>query len=1600
MAATTSRPLAALHTSLSAQAPSVRLDREVLGDERLSGLWHRLVGQDALVLDEAHVGAADDRGWFRIVGVMPFPGLGSVPVEVTVFGTRVGDDEELEGEGNEQVEILLGVAGPVASWKPSDALVGLTRTMRTATGEQLTALLHDVELPAVTLVFSSHDFSRTPLADPELTRRATIAGRAVVDGLNLDATLDTSGPHWQAVAAIVGLDARHPVGGAIREDEHGRFVQLRLPLDGASWHPAPHLGVDVDAVLVEFALSGHRPVQPAFAVTGHLDVTRSVPVLIETAAGDPTARLSVATTGQALALDGVVAALGLDAGITAALPAGLGTVGLVALELEVDLAPPSVRRLHLSVAAAKPIELLDETITVVPSVVVDVTDPFGRDVDGSVVLSGVWGLGASSLAVGLTLPERRLSAALRPGSTLDTAAALNDLLPGAPELTLGLSELSLSADTATGGVEVRLTADEALRLALGDGELAVTNVELSASRLAAGATPTWTARGSLEVAGVHLLVDAEHGAATGWVVDARGSVDDPLDLAALIEHLIGRFPGEGEAWPPGLPEEYATARLLEMVVHFDSGDAALQVYVDLELDVRALHGVTFTHLTTAVEFDEDGLIEGWVEAGLEIAGIELQLETRYTREDGLHFHGGTDAGQRISLEAVLSEVAGWLGADATVPDVLSGLVIVQLEVTLDVAGRDLDLHLHGVLPGTDDVEVDLLVSYTRATSDGVTTAERHVHGQLLTAGLRFDMDLAAAPSRATLVATATVHGPLDLVDLAGGIDADLAELIPEGLQLHVEEVVLIHQRPLGGSRTVLGVDLSAGIDLSGLPLLGQALRSPLGIVFQPLIASRRLPATEVAALAALLGDGPIRLPEEGLPSGVQMESSLRVAERTFRLGLPLGLSDDGSLDSAAAPAAQATPTAASPDAEADGVKWFAIGRSLGPAHLSRIGLGFVDGEVSVALDGSVALGPLTLELLGLGASARLDHPVPTFHLHGLGLDYRSGDIEVGGAFLRRPVVRDGVTEDEYAGKAVLKTPEFSLTALGAYGNHAGHPSLFLYTVLDEPLGGPAFFFVIGLAAGFGYNRQLLLPSVAEVADFPLVQEATGTLPAAETLDEELDRLGRAVPPRTGSLFLTAGVRFTSFGLIDSFVMVAVQLGRRTEIDVLGISRAVIPPPEAGAAIEPLAEIELALAARFLPDDGILEVRAQLTDSSYILSGDCRLHGGFAFFAWFGPEHAGDFALTLGGYHPHYVPEPHYPLVPKLGFDWRVDDHLSVGGSVYFALTPSVVMAGAHLHATFEKGSLSAWFQAGLDFLIAWKPYHYEARVQVSLGARYTYHFLGTHHLSISICADLELWGPPFAGRATLDFGIVSVTARFGPQVPPRPSLLSWADFRQAFLPADDDVCSIAVVNGLLHSLETDGIAYAVVDSSDLRVRVSSRVPVEGGVVGVGPVGVAEGGLQSTFEVDVLDEVGAPVAFERTTRRENVPAALWGGKARPGLKDATMVRDVPVGRDLTPTPSTAPAATAPLHAADLTFRRERIEVAADSPPDGVVWHSALLQATALGAGVADAEAAGRQRRVAREYGLDVRGAATAGLADALLEEPAAWFADALFTTEVA
>jgi len=486
---------------------------------------------------------------------------------------------------------------------------------------------------------------------------------------------------------------------------------------------------------------------------------------------------------------------------------------------------------------------------------------------------------------------------------------------------------------------------------------------------------------------------------------------------------------------------------------------------------------------------------------------------------------------------------------------------------------------------------------------------------------------------------------------------------------------------------------------------------------------------------------------------------------------------------------------------------FPIQRTFGPLHCQSLGVGWVQSSemLSLLFNGGIDLDALSVDLFGLSIGVPIAHPGDfsqyDLNLDGLGLTLQSGEVEVSAALVKLgpdPQVNPPRNYTEYDGEALIKAGTFAINAIGSYAyveqGGSGFTSLFIFGALDGKLGGPAFFFVTGVAVGFGYNRALVLPDQNSVTTFPLVVAASdpstmGGLPPDPA--KALVGLGSAVLPQRGEYWLAAGVRFTSFDLINSTALLVVEFGDELEIALMGLSWISLPPPAAPGA-EPAvkyAYAELGIEVKLLPSSGLFSATAVLTSNSFVLDPACKLTGGFAFYTWFGPsEHAGEFVFTLGGYHPDFTPPSYYPQVPRLGFNWPMSGDVTISGEAYFALTPSAVMAGAGLQILFSSGDLHAWFKAQMDALVEWAPFHYVVDISVSIGASYRLHLLFTTvTVSVELGAELTVWGPPTGGKVHVSWSVISFTVSFGADQSDKPPPLDWSNsdgtgFAQTLLP--------------------------------------------------------------------------------------------------------------------------------------------------------------------------------------------------------------------------
>ncbi|ROO86105.1 hypothetical protein EDD29_3668 [Actinocorallia herbida] len=930
-----------------------------------------------------------------------------------------------------------------------------------------------------------------------------------------------------------------------------------------------------------------------------------------------------------------------------------------------------------------------------------------------------------------------------------------------------------------------------------------------------------------------------------------------------------------------------------------------------------LHAVEFALEVEGERADFTAVADLWLFA------LGLRLSASYDGTAGWVFEGVSHPGQEVPVGELIASLADRFGAMPP-PAPIQALTVHDLETSF-ATGDGRFTFAAGMLLPVDTTEVDLTVDIDTGGADGP------VYGGRITVGepaLVFDVHFAQGPDTTRYAASYARTGtPPPVREIVGALVPSAAEYVPDGLVIDVRDAVLASD----GAGHVLVVDLKAVLDLSGLPVVGPALTGDGIVGFDPLrviAAGAALAGTDLAALNPLLPESVAPLPEHDLPEGFTFAGLLRLGPLDQPMALPV----------AAPPASDGTPARPSDD-----VAWHPVQRSFGPVHVDRVGLSYLHApgdpaRLAVLVDGAISVGGLTLSCSGLSAAISLADPTvfPDFDLAGLGLSYAQGPISISGAFREGTVSYRGHDLRAYSGSAALSTGTFSIGALGSYVQLDEGPSLFVHAFLDHPIGGPAFFFVRGLAAGFGYNRRFVAPPVDRIADFPLVAEAIGTR-APENPAAELQRMEDDLPPSPGDFFLAFGVHFTSFEMIDSFLLVTAGFGHRFELDVLGVSTLILPAPEAGRQVTPVAEIRLALRAVFAPEDGFFVLQAQLTPDSYLFSRACRLTGGFAFATWFGDAHHGDFVLTVGGYHPHFDPPGHYPAVPRLGFSWQVNDQLSLQGSAYYAMTPAALMAGAALSATWEDGSLRAWFDASIDFLIAWQPYHYEASFHLSVGASYTYWLFGTQTLTMHVGTDVSLWGPEFGGTATIDLGVISFTIAFGESSGASPDPVPWDRFRAAQLPEAGKIVTIAVRGGVVRPGSGDDLG--VLDPAGFRIGTDAVVPSTRGLAGpaeprsfpppgsdvlsdasgspvsetvelpgtgtrfgVAPVGLAPDDFASVHHVS-LTRAGADATslFRFEPAGKNLPAALWGTRLTPSLTDPALIENALTGYTITPVP---------------------------------------------------------------------------------------------------
>ena len=1051
----------------------------------------------------------------------------------------------------------------------------------------------------------------------------------------------------------------------------------------------------------------------------------------------------------------------------------------------------SVSFISFSVTTQNEINLIEGIISLKPTLKMQILDPFNstlRSIEGE--LTGEWVLNQVKFTTEVSYPDLDFYAGLQPGQeNASTQGLVQRLFPGVGLPVLDFKTMEIAGNirdkTFTATLEAKVRQENEADQPWGFKNAGLTGVSLGMewaqggmTRCAAGCTLKLG-----EKSKVNVLISAEHTVGeNGLQFEGRTDLATPIPIGKVVEDIAALFGIANFGEPKSLKDFTLDA----LSVSFNTGtqDFEFKCNGKLKLKEKEIAGtISLVRKEGSWEFGGRILL---ILEGREPVSFGLHFAAKPKEDPVLSFSGEIASGLRLS--EVVSKIAGQLDLPLPPPGIpeIFNAALTSLNGYLNTGDMDLILRAE--------------------TLSGTT---------IVVAAVRTDKGKSYKDKVYAFLIDKNLHLGLSNLPLVGDKIAEAAGRIAGIQDAGIESIQAIITKGLKQDKEGRGNDVKE---------------------FNKLIdaASARFGSGVLPRLQAARQFDP-------LPSGLEVH--LRTTyffdnkpQEPVQFRFQEAEPDQGGSSVGHIPGAAQSP-----------VSWLDVQRNFGPVSIKRLGISCTTGEVRFLLDASLVVSGMNMGLQGLSLAfpttalmqfSRKDFlknlkdsaQEMTTHLDGLSVTYESGPIAISGGLLKVKPTPPNLSY-AYNGQLLMKADKWALSAFGSFAQLTnGDSSFFAFGVLNATLGGPSFFFVTGLAAGFGYNRSLTLPTLKELPEFPLI--AASQTGDRTKLTADIDNYIFAA---SGQNWLAIGVRFTSFKVIDSFALLTFSFGNRFEMALLGLSTITMP---AGAK-KPIAFAQLALEVKFAPEDGVLKIAAQLTAKSYILDENCHLTGGFALYTWFKDSpndeaKAGDFVLSIGGYHPNYKRPAGYPVVPRVTANWRVNNELTIKGGFYFALTPNAIMAGGILYANYESGRFKAWFESRVDFLLLWEPFWYEAKVKVSLGVSYTIDtWLITKTITCQVGVDLVLHGPPFGGTAVVDLYVCSFTLDFG-KSDPAPNPLTWDQFKDRFLPdlmskqlelkpGEPEEVGTKATDGYCYSRATGGLLKEIHKKTSVGTKIYTEI---------------------------------------------------------------------------------------------------------------------------------------------------------------------------------
>ena len=1134
----------------------------------------------------------------------------------------------------------------------------------------------------------------------------------------------------------------------------------------------------------------------------------------------------------------------------------LTDITLSKLEILADGSSKSISYIELEVTTTQEIALVKDIVKIKPSVSLSIESPFNaeeRTVYGT--LSGNWNIGGKEIITTIAYPDMDMIAMLGEDEQLEAGTLISKLLPAGFDLKLDITKLQLNGNFRESSFSFATEASTSIPLLPGSDKFKLEGIStkivyLNPAQVTDGSAIETMLTGHLKLGDVAAEVSAHYETEYGLQVEASTGKDEEIPIHTILNDLLEKL-----SLPAGIPafnvkniSLYAAPTLEKYT--FEAA-ANLKLSSDLSINITEFSA-------SRDKAPEDEEEEKEEEKKPVKKGRKLK-EDRTVKEDKKKpvIEGAIKGNIKIGKVTVnLSASISNDNDDQTVEKIFTGST-----QNLDISVTELIEGLWEKLPFDKPSIPDGLLPDVNMKDIYVTYNSEKRETNLIA------------------LVTVNKHEVRFFFQYRG----EKKEEEEKEEQTDDKEKEKEDDKK---SRYVLGVLTDIG-SLESMPMVGEQLKNVkitnTGFIYASAEGKYNLPELVTDGDKKSLGKAK---ETTALKDALHIVSLLSLPEKKPII-LPLKKKKkEVPVKKIGNKETTAIAVTANNDTHEPAEQQERVEKKIGPLTITQYGFSYKNGEATLLISASLKLGPLDISTEGLGLGfnvgqlLKMKIDAPSFSLKGLGLKYESSPIEISGMFLRTDKEN---ANPEYTGAALIKAASFNISGIGSYSTTSnGKASFFIYAAYFGPIGGPAFFFVTGIAAGFGFNRKVIVPSVDRIADFPLVSIALSTNKEKKIKDVLNDLIKQdAIIVSEGDYWLAAGIKFTSFKIIDAFVLLIVQFGNKTEFTIMGLAVLAWPDKK-----NPIAYVELALLARFGPGSDVIAVQAVITPNSFVFDKGCRLTGGFAFYAWVSGPHEGDFVVTLGGYHPAFKKPDHYPTVDRLALNWKMDNiPLTMRGEMYYALTPSAIMAGGRWEVAYDLSFLKASIVIWADMIISWAPFYYrlDAGVRGKREARIKVLFVKIY-FSLEMGAELHIWGPPFAGYVFVDWSIFSFRIPFGDQNVEEKKHIAWKAFSDTFIPGKEQKAALLqnsnqalpanpldtrISAGIIAQYTIGGETFTIVNPYELELSAESFIPCTKMATKVGLAPPTE--ISNAAQIERADSI-IPITYE-TYKKEDVQLGI-------------------------------------------------------------------------------------------------------------------------------